>query len=51
MQLAPNGVLAASVYLGNFLLVTGRSPSGEPTGIAPDELAPFLRPLGSWRWP
>ena len=35
-QLAPNGILSASVYLGNFLLVTGQSPSGEPTGIAPD---------------
>lgn len=35
-QLAPQGVLSAAVYLGNFLLVTGRSLSGEPTGIAPD---------------
>lgn len=35
-QLAPNGVLSAAVYLGNFLLVTGRTNTGEPTGIAPD---------------
>ena len=35
-QLAPHGVLSAAVYLGNFLLVTGRTVSGEPTGIAPD---------------
>ena len=35
-QLAPRGVLSAAVYLGNFLLVTGRTSSGEPTGIAPD---------------
>ena len=35
-QLAPHGVLSAAVYLGNFLLVTGRTASGEPTGIAPD---------------
>lgn len=35
-QLAPHGVLTAAVYLGNFLLVTGRTSSGEPTGIAPD---------------
>ena len=35
-QLAPQGVLSAAVYLGNFLLVTGRSSIGEPTGIAPD---------------
>lgn len=35
-QLAPHGVLSAAVYLGNFLLVTGRTTTGEPTGIAPD---------------
>ena len=35
-QLAPHGILSAAVYLGNFLLVTGRTASGEPTGIAPD---------------
>jgi polar amino acid transport system substrate-binding protein len=35
-QLAPQGVLSAAVYLGNFLLVTGRNATGEPTGIAPD---------------
>ena len=35
-QLAPHGVLSAGVYLGNFLLVTGRSSTGEPIGIAPD---------------
>ncbi|MBU3540045.1 transporter substrate-binding domain-containing protein [Polynucleobacter sp. UB-Tiil-W10] len=35
-QLAPHGVLSAAVYLGNFLLVTGRTVLGEPTGIAPD---------------
>ncbi|MBU3615983.1 transporter substrate-binding domain-containing protein [Polynucleobacter sp. JS-Polo-80-F4] len=35
-QLAPHGVLSAAVYLGNFLLVTGRTSAGEPTGIAPD---------------
>jgi hypothetical protein len=33
-QLAPHGVLSAGVYLGNFLLVTGRSSTGEPIGIA-----------------
>ncbi|MBU3538495.1 transporter substrate-binding domain-containing protein [Polynucleobacter sp. UK-Gri1-W3] len=35
-QLAPHGVLSSAVYLGNFLLVTGRTSAGEPTGIAPD---------------
>lgn len=35
-QLAPDGVLSAAVYLGNVLLVTGRSSGGDPTGISPD---------------
>jgi polar amino acid transport system substrate-binding protein len=45
-QLAPHGVLSAAVYLGNFLLVTGRSPSGEPTGIAPDICRAIAKRLG-----
>ena len=45
-QLAPNGVLFASVYLGNFLLVTGQSPAGEPTGIAPDICRAIAERLG-----
>lgn len=45
-QLAPHGVLFASVYLGNFLLVTGQSPSGEPTGIAPDICRAIAERLG-----
>lgn len=45
-QLAPDGVLFASVYLGNFLLVTGQSPSGEPTGIAPDICRAIAERLG-----
>lgn len=45
-QLAPSGVLFASVYLGNFLLVTGRSPGGEPTGIAPDICRAIAKRLG-----
>ena len=45
-QLAPSGVLSAAVYLGNFLLVTGRSPSGEPTGISPDICRAIARRLG-----
>ncbi|MFP4538853.1 MAG: transporter substrate-binding domain-containing protein [Dichotomicrobium sp.] len=35
-ELAPTGELRAAINLGNFLLVTGRSPSGEPVGVAPD---------------
>jgi polar amino acid transport system substrate-binding protein len=45
-QLAPHGVLSASVYLGNFLLVTGQSASGEPTGIAPDICRAIAELLG-----
>ncbi|MBX6374708.1 MAG: ABC transporter substrate-binding protein [Acetobacteraceae bacterium] len=35
-QLAPTGVLRAGINLSNFLLVTGRTPSGDPEGVAPD---------------
>jgi polar amino acid transport system substrate-binding protein len=45
-QLAPHGVLSAAVYLGNFLLVTGRSAAGEPTGIAPDICREIAKRLG-----
>ncbi len=45
-QLAPTGVLRASVYLGNFLLVTGQSSDGEPTGIAPDMCRAVAERLG-----
>lgn len=45
-QIAPHGILSAAVYLGNFLLVTGRSQSGEPTGIAPDICKAIAEHLG-----
>lgn len=35
-DLAPTGVLRAGINLSNFLLVTGKSPAGEPEGVAPD---------------
>jgi polar amino acid transport system substrate-binding protein len=38
-ELAPTGVLRAAINMGNFLLVTGRSPSGDPTGVSPDMAA------------
>lgn len=34
-QLAPHGVLRAGINMSNFLLVTGRSPSGDPEGVSP----------------
>ena len=35
-ELAPSGVLRAGINLSNFLLVSDRSPTGEPEGVAPD---------------
>src|SRR5215471_6142911 len=35
-ELAPTGVMRAAINMGNALLVTGRSPSGDPEGVAPD---------------
>ena len=35
-ELAPHGVLRAAINLSNFLLVTGRTPDGDPVGVAPD---------------
>lgn len=56
-QLAPGGVLRAGINLGNFLLVTGRTPEGDPDGVSPDlartiadrlgvavKLVPYARP-------
>ncbi len=35
-ELCPTGTLRAGINLSNFLLVTGRSASGDPEGVAPD---------------
>ena len=56
-ELAPGGVLRAGINMGNPLLVTGRTASGDPTGVAPDmahaiaarldvpvRLVPFAKP-------
>ncbi len=45
-ELAPSGVLRAAINLGNFLLVTGRSPSGEPEGVSPDMARAIADRLG-----
>jgi len=45
-ELAPKGVLRAALNMANNLLVTGRSPSGEPTGVAPDMAHEIGRRLG-----
>ncbi len=35
-ELAPSGTLRAGINMANTLLVTGSTPAGEPTGVAPD---------------
>ena len=35
-SLAPTGVLRAGINLANFLLVSGKTPSGDLVGVAPD---------------
>ena len=44
--LAPTGVLRAAINLSNFLLVTGRSGDGSPTGVSPDMARELARRLG-----
>jgi polar amino acid transport system substrate-binding protein len=44
-DLAPTGVLRAGINLSNFLLVTGTSPAGDPTGVAPDVAGEIARRL------
>jgi polar amino acid transport system substrate-binding protein len=45
-ELAPTGALRAGINLGNFLLVTGRSPSGDPEGVSPDMARAIADRLG-----
>jgi polar amino acid transport system substrate-binding protein len=45
-ELAPTGVLRAGINLSNFLLVTGRSASGEPEGVSPDMARALATSLG-----
>jgi len=45
-ELAPTGVLRAAINMGNFLLVTGKSPSGDPTGVSPYMAAAIAARLG-----
>ena len=45
-ELAPHGVLRAAINMGNFLLVTGRSPNGDPTGCSPDMAFAIAATLG-----
>ena len=45
-QLAPHGVLRAAINMGNFLLVTGKTPDGDPDGVSPDMAREIARRLG-----
>jgi polar amino acid transport system substrate-binding protein len=45
-ELAPTGVLRAGINLSNFLLVTCRSQSGDPEGVAPDMAHEIAARLG-----
>jgi polar amino acid transport system substrate-binding protein len=45
-ELAPTGVLRAGINLANFLLVSGKGPTGEPEGVAPDMARAIAGRLG-----
>jgi polar amino acid transport system substrate-binding protein len=45
-QLAPHGVLRAAINMSNFLLVTGRSASGDPEGVSPSMARAIADRLG-----
>ena len=45
-QLAPHGVLRAGVNMSNFLLVTGRTASGDPEGVSPGMARAIADALG-----
>jgi polar amino acid transport system substrate-binding protein len=45
-ELAPHGVLRAAINMGNFLLVTGKSASGDPEGVSPDMARALAERLG-----
>ena len=45
-ELASTGVLRAGINLSNFLLVTGRSATGDPQGVAPDLAGEIAAHLG-----
>jgi polar amino acid transport system substrate-binding protein len=45
-ELAPTGTLRVGINLSNFLLVTGKTASGDPVGVAPDMGAEIAARLG-----
>ncbi len=45
-ELAPHGVLRAGINMSNFLLVTGKTASGDPEGVSPDMARAIADRLG-----
>jgi len=45
-DLAPTGVLRAGINMSNFLLVTGKTESGDPVGVSPSMATEVARRLG-----
>lgn len=45
-ELTPTGILRAGINLSNYLLVTGKSASGAPEGVAPDMARAIAERLG-----
>jgi len=45
-QLAPSGELRAAINMSNFLLVTGKTPTGDPDGVSPDMARAVASELG-----
>lgn len=45
-QLTRTGSLRAGINMGNFLLVTGRTPQGDPDGVSPDMARAIAARLG-----
>ncbi len=45
-ELAATGVLRAGINVQNFLLVTSKTETGDPAGVAPDMAAEIARRLG-----
>ena len=45
-ELCPTGVLRAGINMSNFLLVTGKTESGDPVGVSPDMAAAIAKDLG-----
>ena len=45
-SLAPHGKIRAAINMSNFLLVSGRTSSGQPDGLSPDVAYELARRLG-----